>query len=196
MNDYIWHSLATPVLVALATTLLVEYAAKPRLEARKARILRSRAEVDEFVYAAQQLGLLAGSLPESRQLNGHPELVGYAREAISELDRAAADATRVLARLSIRYAIAHQVHIAKTARFLGFLRARCQLAAGDPVAHIDDLKDVAGEMEHFDVYFRVHLGLGDSQEPLLKRVFWRLATREEFEKATDAALARHGLSVT
>jgi hypothetical protein len=107
MNDFIWHSLATPVLVALATTLVVEYAAKPRLEARKARILRSRAEVDEFVYAAQRLGLLTGALPDSGQLQRNPDLVGYAREAISELQNAAADATQVLSRLSLRYAMAH-----------------------------------------------------------------------------------------
>jgi hypothetical protein len=195
VDDFIWHSLATPVLVALATTLAVEYAAKPRLEARKARILRSRAEVDEFVYAAQRLGLLAGALPDSGQLQGIPDLMGYAREAISELDAAAADATRVLSRLSLRYAIAHQAHIAKTARFLGFLRGRCHVASEDPVARVDDLKDVAGDLEYFDVYFRVHLGLGDSQEPLVKRLFWRVATQDEFEKETDAALTRHGLSV-
>lgn len=196
MNDFIWHSLATPVFVSLATTLVVEYAAKPRLEARKARILRSRAEVDEFVYAAQGLGLLAGALPDSIQLRKSPALVEYARESISELDTAAIEATRVLSRLSVRYAIAHHDHIAKTATFLGFVRGRCHSAASHPAESVDDLKAVAGDLEYFDVYFRVHLGLGDSQEPLVKRLFWRAATQDEYAERADATLARHGLSVT
>lgn len=193
MDDFIWRSLATPVLVALVTTLVVEYAAKPRLEARKARIIRSRAEVDEFVYAAQRLGLLTGALPRADQLRTNPELEQYAREAVSELGTAAAEASRVLSRMSVRYAVTHCEHIAKTATFLGFLRGRCHVAAADPVRRIDELKTVASDLEHFDVYFRVHLGLRDSQEPLIKRVFWRVATQDEFAEKADAVLARHGL---
>jgi hypothetical protein len=195
VNDFILHSLATPVLVALATTLVVEYAAKPRLEARKTRILRSRSEVDEFVYAAQRLGLLTGALPGRRQLDDNPALIGYAREAVSDLDRAAGDATRVLSRLSVRYAIAHGEHIAKTATFLGFLRGRCHAVSVDPVEQVDSLKEVAADLEHFDVYFRVHLGLGDSQEPLIKRLFWRVASQDEYVVQANATLARHGLPV-
>jgi hypothetical protein len=90
----------------------------------------------------------------------------------------------------------NHAHIAKTARFLGFLRGRCQLASTDPVTSVDDLKDIAGDLEFFDVYFRVHLGVGDSQEPLVKRLFWRLTTQNDFEKGADAALTRHGLSIT
>lgn len=193
--DFIWHSLATPVLVALATTLVVEYAAKPRLEARKARIMRSRAEVDEFVYACQRLGLLAGALPASSQLRATPDLVEYAVKAVTELDAAAAEATRVLSRLSVRYAIAHGNHIAKTATFLGFLRGRCHSASADPLRTVDELKDVAGDLEKFDVYFRVHLGFGDSQEPVIKRVFWRAVTQHDYAVDADATLARHGLPV-
>jgi hypothetical protein len=195
VNDFIWHSLATPVLVALATTLVVEYAAKPRLEARKVRILRSRAEVDEFVYSAQRLGLLAGALPDSSQLRGNPGLEGYAREAVAELDAAAGEATRVLSRLSLRYAVAHGPHISKTATFLGFLRGKCHSASAEPLDHVDDLKDLVADLENFDVYFRVHLGLGDSQERLIKRLFWRAATESEYAKRADATLDRHGLSI-
>jgi hypothetical protein len=194
MDDFFLHSLVTPVLVALATTLVVEYAAKPRLEARKARILRSRAEVDEFVYAAQRLGLLAGALPDSRQIRAHPGLEDYAREAIAELDAAAGEAVRVLSRLSARYAVAHGLHVAKTASFLGYLRGSCHGAAARPADHVDRLKDLVGDLENFDVYFRVHLGLGDSQEPLVKRLFWRAATQRDYAKQADATLARHGLS--
>lgn len=193
VDDFIWNSLATPVLVALATTLVVEYAAKPRLEARKARIIRSRAEVDEFVYAAQRIGLLSGALPDSEQVKSTPSLESYLRDAIDELDTAVGEASLVLSRLSVRYAAAHREHIAKTAIFLGFLRGRCRRAGVEPVRQVDDLKAVAGELEHFDVYFRVHLGLRDSQESLPKRLFWKLATQEGYAGEADAALVRHGL---
>ncbi|HTN99190.1 MAG TPA: hypothetical protein VL068_00840, partial [Microthrixaceae bacterium] len=95
VDQFIWHSLATPVLVALATTLVVEYAAKPRLEARKARIIRSRAEVDEFVYVAQRIGLLTGALPDSEQVRSIPGLDEYLRHAIEELDTAVGEASLV-----------------------------------------------------------------------------------------------------
>lgn len=193
VNDLIWHGIATPVFVALITTLVVEYAAKPRLEARKARIIRSRVEVDEFVYAAQRIGLLTGALPDSEQMKTTPGLVEYARHAITELDDAVGDAARVLARLSIRYASTHGEHIAKTATFLGFLRGRCRLSATEPERRVDDLKAVASDLEHFDVYFRVHLGLRDSQEPLLKRLFWRVVTQDDYSDGANAALVRHGL---
>lgn len=195
MNDFILNSLAAPVLAAIATTLVVEYAAKPRLEARKARILRSRSEVDEFVYAAQRLGLLAGALPTRTRLQQTPALVAYAREAVVDLDNAAKDATAVLSRLSTRYAIVHSNHIAKTATFLGFLRGLCHAASAEPLEYIDNLKVVVGELERFDVYFRVHLGLGDSQEPMIKRLFWRVATQDEYAGEADATLERHGLPV-
>lgn len=193
MDDFIWHSLATPVLVALATTLVVEYAAKPRLEARKARIIRSRTEVDEFVYAAQRIGLLTGALPDSEQLKATPELDEYARQAIEELDVAVGEASLGLSRLSIRYASAHAEHIAKTAIFLGFLRGRCRRSGADPERHVDELKAAASELEHFDVYFRVHLGLRDTQEPLVKRLFWKAASQGEYAVEADATLTRHGL---
>lgn len=195
VNEFIWNSLATPVLVALATTLVVEYAAKPRLEARKARILRSRADVDEFVYACQRLGLMGGALPTGSQMRATPDLVEYARQAVTDMDAAAAEATRVLSRLSVRYVSAHVDHIAKTATFLGFVRGRCHGAAVDPMTAVDGLKSLVGELENFDLYFRVHLGLGDSQEPFIKRVFWRAATQTDYAKQADATLARHGLSV-
>lgn len=195
VDDFIWHSLATPVLVALATTLVVEYAAKPRLEARKARIIRSRAEIDEFVYAAQRIGLLAGALPDSQQLESAPDLEQYARQAIDELDTAIGEASRVLSRLSVRYAIAHGSHIAQTATFLGFLRGRCRQARVAPGHRVDELKSVAGELDHFDVYFRVHLGLRDNQEPLVKRVFWKVASQDEYAAEAEATLTRHGLPV-
>ena len=195
MHDFIWHSLATPILVALATTLVVEYAAKPRLEARKARILRNRAEVDELVYACQKLALLGGALPDTSQLRATPALVDYSREAVAELGVAAAEATRVLSRLSVRYAMVHGAHIAKTATFLAFLRGRCHGASVDPLVGVDELKDLVGDLGDFDVYFRVHLGLGDSQEPLIKRVFWRASTQSDYARQADATLIRHRLPV-
>lgn len=196
VDDFLLRSLLTPVLVAFLTTLVVEYAAKPRLEARKARILRSRAEVDEFVYASQRLGLLAGALPTSVQLAQSPGLVEYAREAVTEFKIAAADATTVLSRFSIRYAVTHHEHISKTAMFLGHLRGRCQAALEDLPSSVDDLRQIAGDLQHFDVYFRVHLGLRDSQEPLVKRLFWQAATQPEYVQAANDALVRHGLAVS
>lgn len=86
MDDFLLRSLLTPVMVALLTTLVVEYAAKPRLEARKARILRSRAEVDEFVQGSQKLGPLVHALPTSEQSRRVPELVENDREAVSEFE--------------------------------------------------------------------------------------------------------------
>lgn len=147
------------------------------------------------MYASQRLELRAGALPDSNQLEANLDLVEYAREPVSELDDAAAEAIRVLARLSVRYAAAHGEHIAKTATFLGFLRGRCHGASAEPVERVDVLKDLVGDLEDFDGYFRVHLGLGDCQEPLVKRLFWRMSTQGDCARQADATLARHGLAV-
>lgn len=183
-----------PVVVALATTLVVEYSAKPRLEARKSRILRSRAEVDEIVFAAQRIGLLAGSLPRPERMAVHPALLLFAEQTTRELGLAAGEARNLLARLSPRYAVRHAPHLARTAVFLGFLQSRCTWALEDLPARIGEVLSVAEDLEAFDTYFRVYLGFRDSQEPLIKRLFWRLATQDDFLRTADEVLERHGLS--
>ena len=69
MTRDVLSSVGLPVLVALLTTLAVEYLAKPRLDARKERITSSRRQVDNVVHGFQLAGMLIGSLlnvPETR----------------------------------------------------------------------------------------------------------------------------------
>lgn len=53
-------SLSLAAVTALVTTLMVEYLAKPRLDARKERLLRDRRQIDQVVFGLQKLGLHMG----------------------------------------------------------------------------------------------------------------------------------------
>jgi hypothetical protein len=62
MHSVLWASILASAGVALLTTLLVEYLAKPGLEARKERILEGRRQQRSTLKSVQRCAFLAGKV--------------------------------------------------------------------------------------------------------------------------------------
>ena len=52
--------------------LVVEYFAKPRLEARKSRLIRDRQQIDEVIFAFQKAAMLAAALLPDEYITHYP----------------------------------------------------------------------------------------------------------------------------
>jgi hypothetical protein len=80
MHSILWASILASAGVALVTTLLVEYLAKPSLEARKDRILEDRRQQRDALKSLDRCVFLAGGLHLSYRMKrsklaaSHPEL--------------------------------------------------------------------------------------------------------------------------
>ena len=195
MTRDVLSSVGLPVLVALLTTLAVEYLAKPRLDARKERITSSRRQVDNVVHGFQLAGMLIGSLlnvPETRDERWR----SYVDDRLRRLDESLTTLELDISLLSIRYVVKHSSHVGKTAAFIGYFEGVVLRAAKVPDPDLSEILQVAERMDDFDTYFRVYLGLGDSQEPALKRLFWRRTERAKYSSKATATLQDLGLRVT
>lgn len=80
MINNIW----IPVVTAIVTTLIIEYFAKPKLEARKQRIIRDRNHIDEVIFSTQEIGMLCGSLNFEKS-NINNDAINYLTEQIKSL---------------------------------------------------------------------------------------------------------------
>ena len=131
MTRDILSSVGLPVLVALLTTLAVEYLAKPRLDARKERITSSRRQVDNVVHGFQLAGMLTGSLlnvPETRDERWR----SYVDDRLRRLDESLTTLELDISRLSIRYVVKHSSHVGKTSAFIGYFQGVVLRAAKAP----------------------------------------------------------------
>ena len=191
MDDVV-TKVGLPVVVALLTTLVIEYAAKPRLDARRERITHARRQVDEVVFGFQLAGMLAGvlaSVPNARSSRWH----SIVRQNLEELARTLSKLELDVSRLSVRYVQRHHDHISKTMRYLGYLHGTVIGALEEEDPDVAEIAAVTQAMDRFDTYFRVYVGAADSQEPLVKRLFWRRFTKREFAVEADRALEELGL---
>jgi hypothetical protein len=171
------------ILIAIATTIVVEYAAKPRLEARKARLLRDRNQLDDLIFAFQGVGLRLGALVSTPIFVD--ELIQTVYESqLDELVDELASAIKALTRLSPWFAQRHADHIGKAAYFLSYIEGLARSARKGSSEADGLLRQHGAELEKFDVYFRVYVGLHDSVEPWWKRLFWRAFLRRDYEKAS------------
>jgi len=193
MPTNLWTAFVTPIVVALLTTLVVEYFAKPRLDARKERLIRDRRQLDELVYGFQKIGLVYGSLPSPRQRIRAAFTDEALMKSLLDAEMSIQTTLDAMSRLSMRYAIAHTEHISRTSLFLGYLLGMTRSTDATAPDDVENLKKVASQLEHFDTYFRVYVGLEDSQEALIKRVFWRMSTAKEYREDAIATLDRLGL---
>ncbi|MET0989859.1 MAG: hypothetical protein ABWY54_04350 [Glaciihabitans sp.] len=193
MEDALWRSFITPILVALLTTLVIEYFAKPALEARKERIIRDRRQIDELVFQFQAIGLLVGTVPAGKLEPEALELRDVRDRTIRELIAAVDGASRALSRLASRYVQRHREHIRMTAYYLGFLKSVAYRASADPDRETTRLIEVGSALEFLDTYFLVHVGLRDGQEPWIKRWFWKRATEAAYRERAAARMAELGL---
>lgn len=173
--DFIIASIAVPLIVALATTLLLELFAKPRLEARKARLIRDRQQIDEVVFAFQRLSMDLGAIvdeapPGTQQADVRMVQAGRARDSATNL-------MEVISRLSPRYADKHASHIGKTSKHVGYIYAVTdRIARGGPAGQ-ETFNRMSNCLAQLDVYFRANIDFKDSQEPWTKRWYYRRTHR-------------------
>jgi len=105
-----------------------------------------------------------------------------------------------MSRLPHQYVEKHSDHISKTMVFVGYLLSQVQhkikepptLSKGKPT---DDLKKLAEELEHFDIYFLANVNTGDGQEKWFRRLVWRHLSQKEAESVADKVLKHHHIEV-
>lgn len=203
-DQFTFQNLLIPIIVAILTTLIIEYFAKPWLEARKERLIRNRQQVDEVIFQFQKASASFGALipdnVKSPQRNKHNDVM--LSNAISGLY----GITEALSRLPHRYVEKHSIHIGKTVKFVGYLIALSDRddpqKSNNPTVRkifvkntkIDSLKSTASDLDKFDIYFLSNLSSQDSQEKWYRRFFWNKFTRKDNAKEVDKVLEKNNLS--
>ena len=189
------EKIAVPILVAVITTLLVEYFAKPKLEARKARLLRDRQQFDRIIFCFQRASASIGALPNDEQIKSGKVFQKFASIMLEDARTALYELLKEMSQLSSIYVANHREHVAKTTKFVGYLLARVEIMVErDRNASIAELQDLASNLELFDVYFLVYVYMYDSQESSVKRMFWRIFSRNDNRMKIDQAFNKYGIS--
>jgi len=177
------------VVTALITTLVVEYAAKPRLEARKARLIRDRQQIDEVIFAFQMAGLHAGAAAAITTDGDEDELRRQARaQHVADLGIALDSIIKAIGRLPVRYVGKHAEHIARASRFIGHAKAAVALAAKGTTVERNYIEQIRDDLGLFDTYFVANVDFRDSQEPFIRRWFWKRFTVRSYQDDAAAAM--------
>lgn len=188
-------NLLIAVLTALATTLAVEYLAKPKLEARKARIIRDRNQIDEVIFQLQEIGQLLGSLriADLKYIEDLSDfLKGQAEQAEKSLDRL----QQAIARLPLKYVVRHSRHIRVSAFHQGLIRAHLKKlkeyideeSYGEAFNATIALEELADHLHSIDVTFEL------SRRSWLHKLVNKSDVRQQAELAASAMEAL-GLSM-
>lgn len=181
------------VVTALLTTVVVEYLAKPRLEARKARLIRDRQQIDEVIFAFQRVSMALGAvLSADSQPDGHVFREVHQRQVV-ELGPLIVHLQNSLARLPVSYVYKHGRHISMTAKFLGYAQSLPEVASRGVYVSDEEVRQIADDTPRFDTYFVANVDFHDSQEPLIKRWFWKRFTAKGYRAdAVKVMDARYG----
>jgi len=194
LDEPIWKSLILPVVAAIVTTFLVELFAKPRLEARKQRLIRDRQQIDEVIFHFQKVSaslgaLLPDSIKKSRIQERHNSIM------LESASQGLYDLMSSLSRLSHKYVEKHGEHISQTMLFIGYIIAKVETTkdAKAMVRLVDNLKQDARDLEYFDTYFLANVGLRDSQEKWFRRLYWYFFSRKNTGGKVRQVLSKHKL---
>lgn len=185
-----------PIVVAVLTTLIVEYFAKPWLEARKERLIRNRKQIDEVIFQFQKVsGSIAALLPDECR---HPLKSRHNDVMLNNAKDGLYGIMEALSRLPHRYVEKHREHIGKTMLFVGYLLSQVEGAIGLSFGtlnakSIDHIKALAPNLEYFDVYFLANVSSQDAQETWYRRLFWNFSKKKESELKVDNVLKKYGL---
>jgi hypothetical protein len=175
----IW-TLVLAAVTSLLTTVVVEYVARPSLEARKARMLRAQDAFLALTGALDRLAYLFLQLPTRSEVQAKPLVAPFRRTRITELVKAADAADEALTRLPIVYVVKHGSHIGRTAQVLGYMRAALLDLEEDGVAGDDALRETFDGFEYIRVYFEIYPTIRDPRQNPLARWFWRRTQRRRY----------------
>ncbi|MGO3886050.1 MAG: hypothetical protein ACTJHU_07120 [Mycetocola sp.] len=120
--DIFWNhtgTISVAVITAVLTTIVVEHFAKPKLEARKHRLIRDRQQVDEVIFAFQKAGLTLGSIIMTGDKPSNSIIATVRKERISQLAHDLDHLENTFSRLSVRFVSKHKEHIGLTLFFIG-----------------------------------------------------------------------------
>lgn len=178
-NELFLTAFVLPVTAAIITTLVVEYFAKPSLEARKLRIVRDRQQLDELIFCFQKVGLAFGALiPDNisnEMKSRHNKLMLMeAMEGLQSIRKA-------LSRIPSRYVVMHREHISQTSYYIGYLIAQTDslISSRQMVISVEDISEKASKLSLFDTYFLANIYVGDHQEPWPRRFYWKAFSRKK-----------------
>ena len=194
INDPLVQAIALPVLVALATTVVIEYVAKPSLDARTTRKLRNRQQFDEVVYGFQKLVLLLSSTLDDATARASAELAAVQKAQAADASQAAQELIAAFSQLSSSWVGLHKTHVARAALYVSFVRGLLIAASSKDEPKFDHAKSLAAGVSDFDAYFLAFATLRDSQPPLIKRVFSRWFMYSDYDAAALRALRAAGLA--
>jgi hypothetical protein len=194
-DNLTFEKIVIPVLAALITTLLVEYFAKPGLEARKTRLIRDREQFDKVVYCFQRVSASLSALPVVEG-SDHKVMTRFTSIMLNEAKEGLYALFKETTQLSYIYVLNHKEHVDKTGLFVGYLLAQVELAIEQPtLARIKKLKALAEKFELFDVYYLVYVYMYDSQAPSYRRIVWRIFKKKKNNQAIDKLLSDLNLSL-
>ena len=201
LDTIVWKSLILPIAAAIVTTLLVELFAKPKLEARKARLIRDREQLDKIVFDFQHIGASIGAISNFSTMKKDKILRRHYTIMLEEARSGLYQLLRDLSKLSTRFVVNHRDHVNKTALYVGYLLSQVELIQEFNGKYkelseedIDKLKDDADKMELFDKYFLVYPYLIDSQEKWYRRRFWQFFTQKSNNQEIDSYFEKIGVN--
>lgn len=189
-------NIVVPIVVAILTTLIVEYFAKPWLEARKERLVRNRKQIDEVIFQFQKVsGSIAALLPDEHK---HPIKSRHNDMMLNNAKDGLYGIMETLSRLPHHYVNKHTEHIGKTMLFVGYLLSQIETTKGLDIStlsakNIDYIKDLASNLECFDVYFLANVSSQDTQEKWYRRLLWNWSEKKGSELKIDRVLKDYGL---
>lgn len=194
-REVTWDKIIIPVVAAVITTLVVEYFAKPRLEARKHRLIRDRQQLDEVIFKFQRISLSIFAMLDNEGTPKQKVKVKHNEILLLSASTALYALMTDISRLSHKYMIRHERHMKSTTLFAGFLLSQIELRKeSEKIVSTQFLKSVASDLEYFDRYFLTHVGMKDSQERWLKRFFWNSFSKNNNAKQLQKVLKKHKLT--
>lgn len=200
VDTVLWKSLILPIIAAVVTTLFIELFAKPKLEARKARLIRDREQLDKIVFDFQHVGASIGAISDFSTIKQNQILRRHYTIMLEEARSGLYQLLRDLSKLSTRFVVNHRDHVNKTALYIGYLLSQVELIQEFnekwkklSEQDINRLKEDASKMELFDKYFLVYPYLIDSQEKWYRRRFWQLFTQKENNQEIDSYFKKIGV---
>jgi len=188
-----FNKFGVPVIVALLTTLVVEYFAKPRLEARKARLIRDRQQIDEVIFAFQKTALLAAALLPDDTVDVRPEIKEIQMRQLSRLEPTIEAISDAIARLPTQFVATHSWHVGAASYYASFFSALVWIEMHSASPQVNRLREIGKDISEFDAYFAAHASFRDSQEPWAKRAFSRRFMKRDYRLQAQLVLEKHGL---
>lgn len=193
LSDPYFVGIILPMIAAVLATFVVEWIAKPWLDARKERILHSRLQTEKLVWAFQKVSLAISFIDGARRLaeaesdkSLQDALTRGYQSRINDVITFCSDLDSVVSELSLPYINKNKEAVENLSLYVGILKGAALRAQA--VGDTDTLVNRARDANKFDTYFRVFVGFADSQENLLKRLYWKKFQKRKYLHEQNAYL--------